>query len=51
MGTQAGCAVVTIVLSLYYVWENKKRGKATESEDAYLSPKLWSRITDKENRD
>lgn len=51
MGTQAGCAFTTFVLFLYYVWANKRRGNAAnQTEDAYLSPEVWSTMTDKENK-
>ncbi|KAK4662303.1 uncharacterized protein QC763_700800 [Podospora pseudopauciseta] len=52
MGTQAGCALVTFVLFLYYVWQNKKRNNRAdnENEDAFMSPEVWTRMTDKENK-
>ncbi|KAK3381895.1 putative allantoate protein [Podospora didyma] len=50
MGTQAGCALTTILLYVYYVWQNKKRNALAESEEAYLSPEVWARMTDKENK-
>ncbi|KAI5467653.1 major facilitator superfamily domain-containing protein [Mariannaea sp. PMI_226] len=51
MGTQAGCAATTFCLFLYYVWANKKRGKMEkQTEDAYMSPEVWSTMTDKENK-
>ncbi|KAK5995049.1 Thiamine pathway transporter THI73 [Cladobotryum mycophilum] len=51
MGTQAGCAVVTFVLFLYYVWSNKKRSdRSKETEEAYMSPEVWSNLTDRENK-
>lgn len=50
MGTQAGCAVVTIVLFLYYKWQNKKRGVSQETEEAYMSPEVWANMTDRENK-
>ncbi|OIW32846.1 putative allantoate protein [Coniochaeta ligniaria NRRL 30616] len=51
MGTQAGCALTTFLLFLYYVWQNKKRsnGSDSDNEDAFMSPEVWSRMTDKEN--
>lgn len=50
MGTQAGCAVTTILLFLYYVWANKKRSvNNQQKEEDYMSPSAWVRITDKEN--
>ncbi len=50
MGTQAGCAFTTVLLFLYYVWQNKKRTSENETEDAYLSPEAWANMTDKENK-
>lgn len=56
MGTQAGCAVTTILLFAYYVWQNKKRdsengaSNGTDGEDAFMSPEVWARQTDKENK-
>ncbi|KAK1762510.1 allantoate permease [Phialemonium atrogriseum] len=60
MGTQAGCAAVTVTLFAYYVWENRRRGLAGKrgvedgdgvvGEDAYLEREAWARMTDRENR-
>jgi hypothetical protein len=54
MGTQAGCALTTILLFGYYVWQNKKRnqagGSGSDDEDRFMSPEVWARKTDKENR-
>ncbi|KAF4982461.1 hypothetical protein FZEAL_1915 [Fusarium zealandicum] len=51
MGTQAGCAITTLALFLYYVWANKRRDDRTKQmEDAYMSPEVWSTMTDKENK-
>ncbi|KAB5523170.1 putative allantoate protein [Coniochaeta sp. 2T2.1] len=52
MGTQAGCAFTTFLLFLYYVWQNKKRHNTSDSdnEDAFMSPEVWVRMTDKENK-
>ena len=54
MGTQAGCAVVTVTLYCYYRWENTRRdeskGVSKEDESAYMAPEIWSTLTDKENR-
>ncbi|KAK5661044.1 hypothetical protein OQA88_12423 [Cercophora sp. LCS_1] len=52
MGTQAGCALTTFLLFLYYLWQNKKRQSAadSETEDAFMSPEVWARMTDKENK-
>jgi hypothetical protein len=50
MGTQAGCAFVTFVLFLYYVWMNKRREPLSDDmEEQYMSPDVWARLTDKEN--
>ncbi|EGS17902.1 putative allantoate protein [Thermochaetoides thermophila DSM 1495] len=50
MGTQAGCAFTTFCLFLYYVWQNKSRNSEAETEDAFLAPETWARMTDKENK-
>ncbi|KAH7155982.1 major facilitator superfamily domain-containing protein [Dactylonectria macrodidyma] len=51
MGTQAGCALTTFTLFCYYIWANKRRNdRSKEMEDAYLSPEVWSTMTDKENK-
>ncbi|KAI8312957.1 hypothetical protein K4K61_009346 [Colletotrichum sp. SAR11_59] len=50
MGTQAGCAVVTLALYAYYRWENKRRGAKQQSEDAFMTPEVWASMTDKENK-
>ncbi|KAL8282526.1 hypothetical protein RB597_009981 [Gaeumannomyces tritici] len=51
MGTQAGCALTTFCLFLYYVWQNKKRNSSeSETEDAFMEPEIWARMTDKENK-
>ncbi|KAM0289623.1 hypothetical protein ACHAO9_005910 [Fusarium lateritium] len=51
MGTQAGCALTTFCLFMYYVWANKRRDDRTKQvEDAYMSPEVWSTMTDKENK-
>ncbi|KAH6900565.1 major facilitator superfamily domain-containing protein [Thelonectria olida] len=54
MGTQAGCALTTFTLFLYYFCANNRRGnpgKDVEAHDAYLSSERWAGMTDKENRD
>ncbi|GJD03602.1 Major facilitator superfamily transporter [Colletotrichum higginsianum IMI 349063] len=50
MGTQAGCALVTLALYAYYRLENKRRGAVAQSEDAYLAPEVWQSMTDRENK-
>lgn len=51
MGTQAGCALTTFCLFMYYVWANKRRNDTTKQmEDSYMSPEVWSTMTDKENK-
>jgi hypothetical protein len=50
MGTQAGCAIVTIALFAYYKWENGRRGAVEESEESYMSPETWAQQTDRENK-
>ena len=51
MATQAGCAVTTCLLFLYYVWQNKSRNSSeSETEEAFMSPEVWERLTDRENK-
>ncbi|KAK3994255.1 putative allantoate protein [Cladorrhinum sp. PSN332] len=52
MATQAGCALVTLVLFAYYTWQNKRRNNLAENEneEAYMEPEVWARMTDKENK-
>ncbi|KHO01676.1 Major facilitator superfamily domain, general substrate transporter [Metarhizium album ARSEF 1941] len=51
MGTQAGCAVTTFALFLYYVWANKRRNdRSKQTEEQFLSPEVWATLTDQENR-
>ncbi|KAH8896702.1 MFS general substrate transporter [Thozetella sp. PMI_491] len=51
MGTLAGCAITTMTLFAYYMWENKRRGNPREaSEETYKSPEAWASMTDKENK-
>ncbi|KAK4224218.1 putative allantoate protein [Podospora fimiseda] len=52
MATQAGCALVTFALFLYYSWQNKRRNNLAENEneEAYMEPEVWARMTDKENK-
>jgi hypothetical protein len=53
MGTQAGCAAVTVVLYLYYRWQNKRRdgrkGPSKQNESAFMSQDAWANMTDREN--
>lgn len=50
MGTQAGCALVTFLLFVYYAWMNRRRADKTKaSEEAYKSPEVWANTTDREN--
>ncbi|KAJ3497158.1 hypothetical protein NLG97_g2108 [Lecanicillium saksenae] len=50
MGTQAGCALITFLLFVYYVWMNRRRAdKTKENEAAYQSPEVWANMTDREN--
>jgi len=40
-------------LFVYYAWQNKKRQAAaadSETEEAFMSPEVWARMTDKENK-
>jgi hypothetical protein len=51
MGTQAGCALTTFLLFLYYVWANKRRNdRSKETEEQFLAPETWASLTDKENK-
>ncbi|KAK4167794.1 putative allantoate protein [Cladorrhinum sp. PSN259] len=52
MATQAGCALVTLVLFGYYTWQNKRRNNLAdnENEEAYMEAEVWARMTDKENK-
>ncbi|KAL3956277.1 hypothetical protein ACCO45_009123 [Purpureocillium lilacinum] len=51
MGTQAGCALTTFALFLYYVWANKRRNdRSKQQEEAFMSPEVWANMTDKENK-
>ncbi|KAK7214906.1 hypothetical protein V2G26_002909 [Clonostachys chloroleuca] len=51
MSTQAGCAVKTFALFLYYIWQNKRRwSRAEQRESDFLSPEVWSTMNDKENK-
>jgi hypothetical protein len=50
MATQAGCALTTFALFLYYVSANKKRGGSTaQTEETYMTPEAWSTLTDRKN--
>ena len=50
LATQAGAAVLSVVLFLYYKWENRRRdqkqGMVTESA---IDETKWAGLTDKEN--
>ncbi|RDA90385.1 hypothetical protein CP533_5636 [Ophiocordyceps camponoti-saundersi (nom. inval.)] len=51
MGTQAGCAFVTVLLFLYYVQANRRRNdRSRQQEEAFMSPEVWATMTDKENK-
>jgi len=52
MSVMAVSFCLTIVLFLYYVWQNKSRRKVGDKEtrDAFMSPEVWVRMTDKENK-
>lgn len=53
MGTQAGCAAVTVVLYGYYRWQNarrdRKRGEVQTGEEAFMSKEAWNTGTDRED--
>jgi uncharacterized membrane protein YeaQ/YmgE (transglycosylase-associated protein family) len=55
MGTQAGCALVTIVLYWYYRCQNAKRdrktGEVQTGEEAFMSKGAWSTKTDREDEE
>lgn len=54
MATQAGCAVTTFALFLWYVWRNKTRDGKKEVENGETSEvgekEAWSGLTDWENK-
>lgn len=54
MGTQAGCAVVTVALYIYYRWQNQKRNKGQSEvqfcEESFMSKDAWNTGTDREDR-
>lgn len=57
MGTLAGCAATTVVLFLYYFYSNRRReiglrssGGEVVGEESYLEQKVWTDLTDRENR-
>jgi TRAP-type C4-dicarboxylate transport system permease small subunit len=50
MATQAGCALTTFLLFLYYAWQNKKRTSERENENVFMNPEAWVNSTDKENK-
>ncbi|KAK4461551.1 putative allantoate protein [Cladorrhinum samala] len=52
MATQVGCALVTVLLFVYYSWQNKRRNNVAENEneEAFMEPEAWARMTDKENK-
>ncbi|KAK3314317.1 major facilitator superfamily domain-containing protein [Apodospora peruviana] len=51
LATQAGAALTTFLLFLYYVWQNKSRNSSeSETEEAFMSPEVWTRMTDRENK-
>ncbi|KAK0715370.1 major facilitator superfamily domain-containing protein [Lasiosphaeris hirsuta] len=52
LATQAAGACTTFALFLYYVRQNRKRNLNTvdrETEEAFMSPEVWARLTDREN--
>ncbi|KAF7178940.1 hypothetical protein CNMCM7691_007764 [Aspergillus felis] len=51
LATQAAGAVLSFVLFLYYVWENKRRDRAAEGqEDQAQDDTKWAGLTDRENK-
>ncbi|OSS53969.1 hypothetical protein B5807_01780 [Epicoccum nigrum] len=53
MGTQAGCAVVTAALYVYYRWQNQRRdrgqGEVRVGEESFMSKDAWNTGTDRED--
>ncbi|KAF9065634.1 major facilitator superfamily domain-containing protein [Rhodocollybia butyracea] len=50
LATQGAAAVLSVVLSLYYVWQNKRRDKAQGPADQSMIDEMkWAGLTDKEN--
>lgn len=48
--TQAASGIVTVLLFVYYVWSNRRRAsKAKQTEDQFMDPEAWKRMTDREN--
>ncbi|KAK5652679.1 hypothetical protein OQA88_10273 [Cercophora sp. LCS_1] len=51
LAIQASSGLTVFFLFLYYVWQNRSRKPAEgETEDAYMTPEMWLRMTDKENK-
>jgi hypothetical protein len=52
LSVMAASAVLTFLLFLYYVWQNKSRSKVGDKEtrDAFMNPEVWARMTDRENK-
>lgn len=54
MGTQAGCAVVTVCLYGYYRWQNKKRdgkSKVRTGEEGFMRKEVWGTGTDRQDEE
>jgi hypothetical protein len=56
LATQAAGACTTVLLFLWYVWRNRSRGlsrggkeRERETEEAFMNPEVWARMTDREN--
>jgi len=56
LATQAAGACTTLTLFLYYAWQNRVRRNVAsseqrdkETEEKFLSPETWARMTDREN--
>lgn len=48
--TQAASAVTTIALFVYYALANKRKANSgKQTEEQFLEPEAWTRMTDKEN--
>ncbi|KAH2186244.1 hypothetical protein KXW61_008451 [Aspergillus fumigatus] len=52
LATQAAAAVLSFVLFLYYVWENKRRDRAAQGQQEDQAPDdtKWAGLTDRQNK-
>ncbi|KAJ6078797.1 hypothetical protein N7467_008550 [Penicillium canescens] len=50
LATQAAAAVLSVVLFLYYMWENRRRDQTKgEVDDTMVDETKWAGLTDKQN--